>query len=481
MEKNTMKDGAHNNYLIYFISIFAAMTGLLFGYDTGVISGAILFIRHDFQLTSFSIEMTVSAVLLGALIGSAASGHLADLLGRRKILLYVAIAFVIGTLTTAFAPYNSILILGRIILGIAIGVGSFTAPLYLAEISPQKIRGMLVSLNQLAITIGILSAYIVDYYYSTTGNWRLMLGIGTFPAVILLTGTFFLPESPRWLILKGLINEAHQTLIRIRATLNVYNELEDIKRNVKQKQGTWRLLLTKKLRPIVYISLGLSFFQQATGINTIIYYAPTILQMTGFNQASSAILATLAIGVFNVLFTIIALPLIDLWGRRPLLLIGLAGMFISLLAQCIAFYFPEFHQLRWLAVGSMVFYIACFAMSLGPIMWLVISEVFPLEIRGIGISLAISASWAFNMLVALTLLTLIEAFGVSGTFSIYAALCVFGVLFVYFLVPETKDCSLEEIEKNLRDGKSARELGLPIKKKLLQLIPNTTIQTETVS
>lgn len=475
-----MKDGTQHNYLIYFISIFAAMTGLLFGYDTGVISGAILFIRHDFQLTSFATEITVSAVLLGALIGSATSGHLADILGRRKILLCVAIAFVVGTLTTAFAPYNSILILGRIILGIAIGMGSFTAPLYLAEIAPQKNRGMLVSLNQLAITIGILSAYIVDYYYSVSGNWRLMLGIGTFPAVILLTGTFFLPESPRWLVLKGLIREAHQTLIRIRATLNVHNELEDIKHNVQQKQGTWRMLLSKKLRPIVYISLGLSFFQQATGINTIIYYAPTILQMTGFNQASSAILATLAIGIFNVLFTVIALPLIDLWGRRPLLLVGLIGMFVSLSAQCIAFYFPELHQLRWLAVGSMVFYIACFAMSLGPIMWLVISEVFPLEIRGVGISLAISASWAFNMLVALTLLTLIEAFGVSGTFSIYAALCVLGVLFVYFLVPETKGCSLEEIEKNLRDGKSARELGLPIKKKLLQLIPNSSVQSETI-
>ncbi|MBV8801465.1 MAG: sugar porter family MFS transporter [Gammaproteobacteria bacterium] len=476
-----MKNGTQNDYLIYFISIFAAMTGLLFGYDTGVISGAILFIRHDFQLTSLATEITVSAVLLGALIGSAASGHLTDILGRRKILLLVALAFVIGTLTTAFAPYNFILIMGRIILGIAIGMGSFTAPLYLAEISPQKIRGMLVSLNQLAITIGILSAYIVDYYYSASGNWRLMLGLGTFPAIILLSGTFFLPESPRWLVLKGLIKEAHQTLIRIRATLNVHTELEEIKHNVKQKQATWRMLLTKKLRPIVYISLGLSFFQQATGINTIIYYAPTILQMTGFNQASSAILATLAIGVFNVLFTVIALPLIDLWGRRPLLLIGLAGMFISLSAQCIAFYFPEFHQLRWLAVGSMIFYIACFAMSLGPIMWLVISEVFPLEIRGIGISLAISASWAFNMLVALTLLTLIEAFGVSGTFSIYAGLCVLGVLFVYFLVPETRDCSLEEIEKNLREGKSARELGLPVKKKLLRLVPNTPIQSEIVS
>lgn len=475
-----MKNGAKKNYLIYFISIFAAMTGLLFGYDTGVISGAILFIRHDFHLTSFETEITVSAVLLGALIGSAFSGRMMDILGRRKALLFVAIIFVVGTLMTSLASNYFILIVGRALLGIAIGIGSFTAPLYLAEIAPQKIRGILVSLNQLTITIGILSAYIVDYYCAESENWRLMLGLGTIPAVILLVGSFFLPESPRWLVLKGFITEAHDILTRIR-TLNVQRELTEIKQSIEQKQGTWRMLFSKKLRSIVFISLGLSFFQQATGINTIIYYAPTILQMTGFNQASSAILATLAIGIFNVLFTVIALPLIDFWGRRPLLLIGIFGMFISLVAQCIAFYFPELTQLRWIAMGSMVFYIACFAMSLGPIMWLVISEVFPLEIRGLGISLAISASWAFNMLVALTLLTSIEAFGVSGAFSIYAIFCVLGVLFVYFFVPETKDCSLEEIERNLRNGKPVRELGQPIKRKLLDLIPSTPINSEITS
>jgi SP family galactose:H+ symporter-like MFS transporter len=476
-----MKNGIRYNYLIYFISIFAAITGLLFGYDTGVISGAIIFIRHDFQLTSIATEITVSAVLLGAFIGSAISGRIADILGRRKVLLFVALVFVVGTLITSLAPNNPILIFGRIILGIAIGIGSFTAPLYLAEISPQNIRGILVSLNQLAITIGILSAYIIDYYYAASCNWRLMLGLGIIPAIILLAGTFFLPESPRWLVLKGLITEAHFTLVRIRATLNVQKELNEIKESVTQKHGTWRMLFSKKLRPIIYISLGLSFFQQATGINTIIYYAPTILQMTGFNHASSAILATLAIGIFNVLFTLLALPLIDFWGRRPLLLVGLAGMFISLSAQCVAFYFPDLVEFRWVAVGSMIFYIACFAMSLGPIMWLVISEIFPLEVRGVGISLAISASWAFNMLVALTLLTLIETLGVSGTFSIYATLCVVGVMFVYFLVPETKGCSLEEIEKNLRDGKRARELGLPIKRKLLAMLPDVRLNSKVTS
>jgi sugar porter (SP) family MFS transporter len=249
----------------------------------------------------------------------------------------------------------------------------------------------------------------------------------------------------------------------------VSRELSEIKYSLQDNPASWRLLFSKRIRPILYISLGLSFFQQATGINTIIYYAPTILQQVGFSKATTAILATLAIGVFNVVFTIIALPLIDSWGRRPLLLIGLAGMFISLAAQSIALYFPELSMLRWVTMGSMIFYIACFAMSLGPIMWLVISEIFPLEIRGLGISVAVSSCWLFNMLVALTLLSLMDIFGISGTFWIYAALCVLGVLFVYYLVPETKGCSLEQIENNLRAGKAPRELGIPLQKSKVKL------------
>lgn len=451
-------------YLVYFVSIFAAITGLLFGYDTGVISGAILFIRQDFHLTSMTTGFTVSAVLLGAFLGSAVSGKMTDEMGRRKALFVVSLIFVIGTLMTAIAPDDIFLIIGRAILGVAIGIGSFTAPLYLAEIAPFEIRGFLVSLNQLAITIGIILAYVIDYIFASHGSWRSMLGFGVLPAVILFIGTFFLPESPRWMVLKGYIKEAEENLKSIRAREDVTRELTEIKQSTKEKRGTWRMLFSKRLRPIMYISLGLAFFQQMTGINTIIYYAPTILQQAGFSTATTAILATLAIGVFNVLFTLIALPLIDRWGRRPLLLMGLGGMFISLVAQSIGFYFPSLTYLGWLTVGSMIFYIACFAMSLGPIMWLVISEIFPLQIRSIGISVAVSCCWAFNMLVALTLLSLIDALGISGTFWLYAALCAIGVLFVYFLVPETKGCTLEQIERNLRAGRAPRELGVALGK-----------------
>lgn len=382
------------NWLVYTISGFAALAGLLFGYDTGIISGAILFIKKDFSLTNFQIEMVVSAVLFGALLGSGVSGRVSDIFGRRKVLVFTALTFIKGSLITAFSPNLVTLIMGRIILGIAIGVGSFTAPLYLAEIAPKRIRGMLVSLNQLAITIGIVFSYLINYYFSVTGQWPWMLGLGVVPAIILLLGTIFLPESPRWMILKGWDE-------KVRAVL-------------------------QSLREKCHFSNSRNWYNQC------------------------------------FIYTIIALPLIDRWGRRPLLLYGLLGMFSSLAILGAAFYFPAFTTLRWVAVVSMIIYIASFAMSLGPIMWLIISEIFPLNIRGIGASLAISASWGFNMLVSITFLTLVEFIGTSHTFWLYALLCVLAWIFVYFIVPETKNCSLEQIESNLRLGRPSRELGVPL-------------------
>lgn len=471
-----MTQSSKSHLWVYTISAFAALAGLLFGYDTGVISGAILFIRKDFVLSSGSTEIIVSAVLLGALIGSGVSGKITDILGRRKVLIGTAIIFIIGSVSSAFAPSIFWLIIGRIILGIAIGVGSFTAPLYLAEIAPFHIRGLLVSLNQLAITIGIVLSYVIDFSFANSGDWRWMLGLGVIPAIILLVGSLFLPESPRWMVLRGWNDKAREVLKSIRNTDDVSQELSEIEQSIGKEKGNWSMLFSKWMRPIIFISLGLSFFQQTTGINTIIYYAPTVLEIAGFHKATGAILATLGIGIINVSFTIIALPLIDRWGRRPLLLLGLTGMFISLAAMGIAFHFQgSLPSLKWIAVGSMVLYIACFAMSLGPIMWLVISEIFPLEIRGMGVSAAVSVSWGFNMLVALTFLTLIDLFGASGTFWIYAGLCIFGWLFVYLAIPETKGCSLEQIEHNLRLGKRGRDLGLPAEKTLFKYPSNKKV------
>ncbi len=450
-----------NRYFVILVASVAAIGGVLFGFDTGVISGAILFIAKEFHLSPAMNGLVVSAVLIGAVLGSVISGRVADYFGRRWLLIATAIIFIFGTYISALAPDIFWLVFGRIVVGFAIGISSFVAPLYISEISPVKYRGALVSLNQLAITIGIVVSYLIDYRFSHTGAWRWMLGSGVIPAFLLLVGMIFLPYSPRWMMLKGNSDKAREILRKVRGVDNVEEELMAIRRSVMETHGGWNLLVQKWLLPALIIGFGLAFFQQTTGINTIIYYAPTIFRMAGFHSASAAILATLGVGVVNVLFTIIALPLIDKWGRRPLLLLGLTGMTISLFLLSIAFFQHDAASgmLKWIALGSMVLYIACFAISLGPIMWLIITEVFPLKIRGLGSSIAIASSWGFNMVVALTFLSLIKAISPGGTFLVYACISVFGLLFVYFVIPETKGVSLEQIEENLRAGKGARELG----------------------
>lgn len=453
------------NFFTFITASVAGLAGILFGFDTGVISGAILFIAQEFNLSPAMNGLVVSSVLFGALIGSGLSGRFSDAFGRKKLLIVTAIIFLTGTLGSALAPNLFFLVTTRIIVGIAIGIASFTAPLYISEIAPPKYRGALVSLNQLAITVGILVSYLTDYALSDDEGWRLMLGIGVIPALGLLIGMCFLPESPRWLLLKGYTEKAKEILKYVRNEPNVDAEFNEIQKTVKQEtlssKKKWTVLLQKWVRPAIIVGFGLAFFQQVTGINTIIYYAPTIFKMAGFESASTAILATMGVGIVNVIFTIIALPLIDKLGRRPLLLIGLTGMTFALGILSIAFLHgtQDLGILKWFALGSMVLYIACFAISLGPIMWLMFSEVFPLSIRGLGASVAASFQWGLNMLVALTFLTLIQLLTPGGTFLLFAAISVAGIFFVYYTVPETKGISLEEIEANLVAGKKSRDLG----------------------
>lgn len=447
---------------IYITAGIAALAGLLFGYDTGVISGAILFIKDQFKLTSGTEQTVVSAVLLGAVIGAALSGAITDRFGRRKVIIVTALLFAIGAIGAALAVNIAMIIFFRLIIGVAIGVASYTAPLYISEISPPQVRGALVSLNQLMITCGIVVSYLVDYALSTgTDQWRWMFGLGAIPALILIVGMTALSESPRWLVSRNRIDEARLVLTHVIPGQNIDEEIRTIQGSLTVNKGSWKELLQPWVRPALVVGIALAFFQQVTGINTIIYYAPTIFEFAGFGSHKVSILATVGVGVVNVFMTLVAIWFLDRIGRKPLLYIGLTGMAISLFVLGLAFYMPSMSgELKMLTVLSVIFYIASFAISLGPIFWLMISEIYPLNIRGRAMSLATVANWGFNMLVASTFLTLIEKLGKAGAFWFYSVLCVFCLIFCYAYVPETKGHSLEEIEGHLRKNKGLRSLGM---------------------
>lgn len=460
MDQNSSAGSKNAGVFVCIIAAIAALAGLLFGYDTGVISGAILFVKGQFALSATAEEVVVSAVLLGAIMGAGLSGQISDRFGRRRVIIATAVVFIIGSIGSACAPSTIWLIASRIVIGVAIGTASLTAPLYISEVSPPKIRGALVSLNQLAITCGIVLSYIVDYSLAGSESWRWMFAFGVLPAVILGIGMIFLPASPRWLMSRSLGDKAREALARIRNTQDVQGELDDIKETLGEERGGWKELLDPWVRMPLFIGIGIATIQAITGINVVIYYAPTIFGFAGFGSASAAILATTGIGVVNVLMTVVAIKVIDRVGRRPLLFLGLIGMVISLSVLGVAFNLPALTgALKWIAVGSLVLYIASFAVSLGPIAWLIIAEIYPLRIRGRAMSLATMANWGANLLVAVTFLTLIQKLGRPVTFWLYAVIGIIGWLFCYFYVPETKGHSLEEIEEHWHQGKSPRELG----------------------
>jgi SP family galactose:H+ symporter-like MFS transporter len=438
---------------VYLAAAFAGLGGLLFGYDTGVISGAVLFLKNDFTLSTFALELIVSGVLAGAAVGALVGGRLADLFGRRRLLIVTAIIFAIGAVLCAAAPSVVDLIVGRVIIGLGIGLASGTVPVYISEISPAKERGWQVSLFQLAITVGILLAYLVDYLFASIQGWRWMLGLAVVPAAIFALGMFFLPESPRWLIKRGRRSEASAVLARIRGAEDVEAEADEIEKSLvgSSERGSFFDLFQPSLRPALLVGIGLAVFQQVTGINTVIYYAPLIIQSAGISSASGAILATAGIGLVNVLMTVVAMWLIDRKGRRPLLLTGIGGMAVMLGLLGLTFRLSSHSGgLAWLAVVGMMVYVASFAISLGPIFWLLISEIYPLPIRSSAEGLAATFNWGSNLIVTLTFLTLLQTLGTSWTFWLYGLLAVAAWIFSYHYVPETKGRTLEDIEEYWR-------------------------------
>ncbi|MCC5832648.1 MAG: sugar porter family MFS transporter [Chlamydiales bacterium] len=431
----------------YIIAIIAAIGGFLFGYNTAVMSGAILFIAPEFHLSDLKIEIVIASFLFGAIFGSMLCGKGVGYLGRKKTLILTAFLFLVGALMTFFATNIGPLIAGRVVVGLGIGAASMTAPLYIAELSPHLRRGFFVSFNQVMVTFGICVAYLVNLILAPDMLWRYMLGAAVIPALLLGTGMFFLPESPRWLIKKGKINKAQKILLSIHSKELAHLELEEITLSIQSQKKKVPLFSRKYFIPLL-IGISLAAFQQITGINTIIYYAPIIFKMTGMQTDISAIVPTLGIGIVNLLTTLIAIQVIDRLGRRPLLLIGVGGMILSLGVLGIAFYVAAPSPLLgWLTALCLFFYVASFAISLGPIFWLLIAEIYPLSIRGRAMSLATFTNWSANLVVAISFLTLIQLIGQASTFWLYGFISIGCWFFIFFLVPETKGRTLEEIER----------------------------------
>ncbi len=432
---------------VLLVASVAALGGLLFGYDTGVISGAILFITKDFGLATRLQAFTISVVLIGCMLGALSAGGIADRIGRRSTLFAAGIVFFAGAIVSALAPNEAILLWGRFIVGLGIGFSSVVAPLYISEVAPADTRGALVSLYQFAITIGILAAYLVDFAFASAGQWRWMLGLAVVPSLVLIGGMILMPESPRYLFKIGQREKARSELQRIYDDAAASaREVESIEDSLRTKSAGLEAFRQPGMRYVLFIGITLAVLQQITGINTIIYYGPQIFQMAGFASASASILAQTIVGTVNCLMTLVAIFFVDRIGRKPLLYAGLAGMFLALSTLAYAFARPHLSgSLGTIALGSMMFYVGCFAFSFGPILWLLLSEIFPLPVRALGMSLSTLANWVGNFLVSQYFLAMIALLGRPATFSIYALLCIVTILFVRALVPETKQELLEQI------------------------------------
>lgn len=444
----------YNTAFVVVVAIIAALGGLLFGYDTGVISGALPFINDEFGLSPFSEGLVVSSLLVGAMVGAGFAGRLADTLGRRRVVLIAAVVFALGAIGAGLAPAVWVLVLFRVVLGVAVGAASVMVPLYISEMSPTPVRGTLASLFQLAITIGILVAYIINYLLAGVEAWRLMLLLAFVPSVGLFIGIYFLPETPRWLISHGFVDRARRVLRRIYGDANVESEVERIQRVERQERSEAGIgeLLSPVVRPMLVVGLGLAIFQQFVGINTIIYYAPTIIGETGL-ATQAAILATVGVGLVNFLMTFVAIYLIDRVGRKPLLIVGLVGMILSLLLLAGGFLVGGLEGApAWLTITGLLLYIASFAATFGPVMWVMLPEIFPLHVRGAGTGVSTIGNWGANFVVSLMFPILAAVIGLTWVFGILAVISAFALAFIIILVPETKGRSLEQIEADLRDS-----------------------------
>ncbi|WP_369199644.1 sugar porter family MFS transporter [Streptomyces sp. PU-14G] len=441
------------------VTLVAALGGLLFGYDTGVISGALLAIESDFGLSAFSSGVVVSSLLVGAMAGAAGAGGLADRHGRRPVLVAAAAIFTAGAVLAALAPSAVVLTAARVVLGLGIGVASNLVPVFIAELAPPRYRGRLVGLNQLMITFGIVLAYVANYALEdVTHSWRWMFGLAALPALLFGIGMVLQPESPRWLALNGSQERARAVLGRLRGhqdTAALDTELADMAAaptttgSRARGAGRWRALAARSVRPAIVAGVGLQILGQASGVNTVIYYAPKIFESSGLGS-SSAILATVGVGVVNLLMTPVGMAAVDRFGRKKLLASGAAVMTAALagLAATLAAGGQD-SSYAWLAVLCVVVFVAAVATTLNVVVFIIPSELYPQHIRGTAMSATMFSNWTMNFVVSLTFLTLLDALGGPNTFALYAVVCALLTLFAIRRIPETRGKSLEEIEREL--------------------------------
>jgi sugar porter (SP) family MFS transporter len=446
-EKDSVNPQVRSGF-IWRVSLIAGLGGILYGYDMGIIAAALIFVRSTFNLSTQMQEIVVSVVLVGAMFGAIYGGAIADRIGRRNTLLWGAGIFILGSILAPLSPNVGTLIVARMLLGVAIGFTSVTAPVYVSELSPPQSRGRLIGLYQLALTAGIAISDLVGYWLAGQQAWRMMFGIGAIPAVIFLLMILTLPESPRWLFSKNRTAEAKRVLESYTDEAGAQLLLDDIRGGLAaQVETRWSALWSPSVRRSLIIAVGFTILYPVTGINTIIYYGPQIFTMAGITSNSNAIFATLLVAITNVLATVIALALVDRIGRKPLLYAGVGGMTVSLFTLAVAFHFQAAlaGSLGILATVCLMVYITCFAASIGTIAWILVAEVFPLRLRGRGAAAATLGAGISNFIVSLTFLSLLNAAGNTLTFSIYGGCCILTLLFTWFIIPETKGRELESI------------------------------------
>jgi sugar porter (SP) family MFS transporter len=445
-----LRSSGSSAYII-FLATIVAISGFLLGFDTAIINGVLLILRSQLALSNFATQAAGGALLLGCLLGAASASLVGDRFGRRNSLLLSALLFLASTAATAMAGSIMVFSLGRLASGIAIGLASVLTPVYIAEVAPAHSRGRLVSMNQLAVVTGILIAYLVGWRLASWGadSWRWMVGIAVLPGAVFLLGLLAIPESPRWLIGHGQGRKGREILARIFTPEEAEEQAALIESASTGQVATWAEVFARPMHKALVVALGLAILCQITGVNAVLYYGSILITEHLHGQStSSALAASVFIGSANLLVTLLAMRFIDRWGRRTMLLTAAGGMSVSLLLLVAAFSMPAAPTM--LLLVSILGYIGFFAFGMGPVPWVVISEIFPNRVRGRAASVATSALWAGALLVTLTFLSLIRSLGVAGTFAVCASLSVFSFVFIWKLVPETRGKTLEQIQQEWR-------------------------------